>query len=72
MENKEFKFKTTLDCGGCVSKVQGDLDSASGIEKWNVDTSNPDKILTVESSGITEKEVMDIVKAKGFEVESIS
>lgn len=72
MENKEFKFKTTLDCGGCVSKVQADLDSASGIKKWNVDTSNPDKILTVESSGITEKEVMDIVKAKGFEVESIA
>ena len=28
MENKELKFKTNLDCGGCVSKVQADFDNA--------------------------------------------
>lgn len=72
MENQTLKFKTTLDCGGCVSKVQADLDNANGIEKWNVDTSNSDKILTVESSGITPEQVIDIVKAKGFEAEPIA
>ncbi len=72
MENQTLKFKTTLDCGGCVSKVQSDLDNAKGIEKWNVDTSNPDKILTVESTGITKEEVVNIVKAKGFEAQPLS
>ena len=45
MENKEFQFKTTLDCGGCVSKVKSDLDNTEGISQWNVDTANADKIL---------------------------
>ena len=71
MENKEFQFKTTLDCGGCVSKVKSDLDNAAGIQDWNVDISNADKILTVSSKGITEDEVIAIIKSKGFKAEPI-
>ena len=70
MENK-LKFKTTLNCGGCVSKVQADLDNAEGIRDWKVDTDNPDKILTVDSKGITEEEVINIVKSKGFKAEPV-
>ena len=72
MENKEFQFKTTLNCGGCVSKVQADFDNAEGIQEWNVDTANSDKILTVSSKGITEDEVINIVKSKGFKAEPIA
>lgn len=72
MENKEFQFKTTLNCGGCVSKVKSDLDSSAGISEWNVDTDNPDKILTVSSKGITKDEVIAIVKSKGFKAEPIA
>ncbi|WP_428742037.1 heavy-metal-associated domain-containing protein [Tenacibaculum sp.] len=64
--NKELQFKTNLNCGGCVSKIQLDLDNASGICHWNVDTNNEDKILTVSSKGITEEEVIAIIKSKGF------
>jgi len=71
MENKELKFKTTLDCGGCVSKVKSDLDNATGIQEWNVDTANADKTLTVSSKGITEDEVITIIKSKGFKAEPI-
>lgn len=72
MENKEFQFKTNLNCGGCVSKVQSDLDNADGICEWNVDTDNSDKILTVKSEGITEDEVIAIIKSKGFNAEPIA
>lgn len=72
MENKEFQFKTNLNCGGCVSKVQADLDNAEGICHWNVDTEKADKILTVSSKGITEDEVVAIVKSKGFKIESLN
>lgn len=72
MENKDLKFKTTLNCGGCVSKVQADFDKAEGIQDWKVDTENPDKILTVNSKGITEEEVINIVKSKGFKAEPIA
>ncbi|MDE0536002.1 heavy-metal-associated domain-containing protein [Tenacibaculum sp. L6] len=69
--NKELKFKTNLNCGGCVSKVQADLDSAEGICHWNVDTNLEDKILTVSSKGITADEVITIVKSKGFKAEPL-
>ena len=71
MENKDFKFKTTLNCGGCVSKVQADLDTAQGISEWHVDIDNVDKILTVKSQGITEQQVIDIIENKGFIAEAI-
>ena len=71
MENKELKFKTNLNCGGCVAKVQADLDNATDITSWNVDTNNPDKILTVSSNGITAEAVAQIIKSKGFSIESI-
>lgn len=72
MENKEFQFKTNLNCGGCVSKVKSDLDNAEGISHWDVDTYNADKVLTVSSKGITEEEVQSIIESKGFKIEPLS
>lgn len=68
---KEFKFKTTINCGGCTAKVTPVLDEAEGIQEWKVDTDNPDKILTVKSNGITEDKVIEKIKSRGFEIESI-
>lgn len=70
MENKTLQFKTNLNCGGCVSKVQADLDQAAGSSNWKVDTENADKILTVNGD-VTEEEVVNIVKSKGFKAEPI-
>lgn len=67
-----FQLKTNLNCGGCVSKVKADLDNTEGICEWNVDTENPGKILTVKSTGVTEDEVIAIIKSKGFEAEPIA
>lgn len=72
MENKEFQFKTNLNCGGCVAKVKADLDGAEGVCHWDVDTAHADKILTVSSKGISEDEVIAIIKSKGFKAESIA
>lgn len=71
MEIKAYKFKTNINCGGCVSKVKPVLDAADGIVRWEVDTDNPDKILTVESNGISVEEIEGLIKAKGFKVEGI-
>ncbi|WP_257657616.1 heavy-metal-associated domain-containing protein [Parapedobacter lycopersici] len=72
MENKNLQFKTNLNCGGCVSKVQADLDNASGVCEWNVDINNSDKVLTVKSEGISADEVIAIIKSKGFTAESLN
>jgi len=71
MDHITFQFKTTLNCGGCVSKVQADLDNAAGIHHWKVDTDNADKILTVDAVGITEKEIIAIINRKGFKAEPL-
>lgn len=33
MENKKMTFKTNLNCGGCVAKVQNDFDNAENISE---------------------------------------
>lgn len=71
MEHIELKFKTSMQCGGCVSKVQPALDEANGIVSWHSNTEHPDKILTVVSNGITEDQIIEIVKAKGFQIETL-
>lgn len=64
-----MKFKTNLNCGGCVSKVQSDLDNIVGVSNWNVDLTNPNKILSVQTEEITEEEILRIIKSKGFNAE---
>lgn len=72
MENKNLKFKTNINCGGCVVSVKPHLDNAQGISNWDVDTANTDKILTIQSEGITEQEVIETVKKAGFKIEPVN
>ena len=45
---KKFRFKTTLKCSGCVSKVTPFLSSLRDVNAdWSVDLQHPDKVLTV-------------------------
>tara|TARA_R110002096_G_scaffold162994_2_gene330314 strand:- start:1172 stop:1384 length:213 start_codon:yes stop_codon:yes gene_type:complete len=68
---KTLKFKTNINCGGCVSKVTPFLNKQEGVEGWKVDTDNPDKILTIESNGATEEEVKITLQKVGFKAESV-
>lgn len=71
MENKEFQFKTNINCGGCIASVKPHLDGAEGVCEWNVDTANKDKILTIKSEGITEEQVLEVIKKAGFKAEPV-
>ncbi len=66
---KTLKFKTNINCGGCVAKVTPFLNDADGICHWEVDTTNRDKILSVHSEGITKEEVIHKVQEAGFKIE---
>lgn len=50
-----LQFKTNINCGGCVAKVTPGLNETEGICHWNVDTNNPNKILTVEIDSASKK-----------------
>lgn len=67
---KTFKFKTNINCGGCVSGVTPFLNQLENTD-WKVDTENPDKILTVETENVSEEEIIRMVKKAGFEIEMI-
>lgn len=66
---KSYSFKTNIKCGGCIATVKPVLDAVNGINEWNVDTANPDKILTVKADGVSESEIMELVKKAGFKIE---
>ena len=67
-----LQFKTNINCGGCVAKVTPKLNEVKGIKSWNVDTNNPNKVLTVEADGISDKEVKDAVSKAGFKIEELN
>ncbi len=71
MENKEFQFKTNINCSGCVASVKPHLDKAEGISHWEVDTTSKDKVLTVKSENITKGEIIEAVQKAGFKIEPV-
>jgi copper chaperone len=66
---KILKFKTNINCSGCVANVTPYLNGNENIKKWEVDTANPEKILSVEADQIDEKEVMELVQKAGYKIE---
>ena len=66
---KTFRFKTNINCSGCLAQVTPELNAAEGVCHWEVDLESKDKILSVHSEGITEEEVIKAVKKAGFDIE---
>ncbi|SUJ01113.1 Copper chaperone [Sphingobacterium spiritivorum] len=69
--NDTLKFKTNIKCSSCVANVTPFLDAEEGIKQWEVDTTTADKILTVETNGITESEIKDAIEKSGYKIESV-
>ena len=66
-----LKFKTNINCAGCLAKVSPFLNAEQSIEKWEVDTSIPEKILTVETDETNADRVIRVVKSAGFNIEKV-
>mgnify|MGYP001607720344 FL=1 len=69
--NQDLRFKTNINCGGCVASVKPHLDNADGIWHWEVDTTK-DKVLTVKSEGITQEQEIETVQKAGFKIEPLN
>ena len=63
-----IKLKTTIKCAGCVAKVTPFLNEAVGENNWNVDYTNPAKILTVTGDK-SAAEVISAVEEAGYKAE---
>ena len=51
----------------CVRSVTNFLNEVPGIERWEVDTDNPDKILTVEGP-VKPEAVVEAIDDAGFDI----
>lgn len=71
MKDTILRFKTNINCGGCVASVKPHLDQAEGVAEWHVDTDHPDKILNISSEGITEEGVLALIQKTGFKAEPL-
>jgi copper chaperone CopZ len=65
------QFKTNIMCGSCIEKVTPQLNKVIGENNWKVDTTNPQKILTVTNDNINMKEIVQAVQAAGYKAESL-
>jgi copper chaperone CopZ len=66
-----YKFKTTMSCSGCVSKVEKFLNAEKDILKWEVDLTSPDKILTIETDKLDPSAIPPLLLKAGYKAEQI-
>ncbi len=63
-----LKFKSNINCDGCIAKVTETLDKAVGHENWNVDIKNPDKVLTLIEENLDEAELKESLSKLGYTI----
>jgi len=67
-----MQFKTNIKCDACVAKVTPFLDASAAKNAWKVDTTTPDKILTVsDEKGISAADVIKQIEAAGYKASEI-
>jgi len=65
-------FQTDIKSKGKVKSIKPILNHHSDIIKWSVDLEDIDNILRIEATtGLKEKEVMDIIQEKGFFIQPL-
>jgi len=67
-----LKFKTNINCGGCIAKVTPSLNETIGESNWQVDTQNQNKVLTVSGTQVSKDEVIKAVEKAGFKAEEVN
>jgi copper chaperone len=68
---KKLKFKTNINCSGCVARVTPALNASPGIETWDVNIDSPGKTLTITTDNLEPKQIIETIKQAGFNAEEI-
>lgn len=66
---KTLKFRTNINCSGCVKAVSPTLDNEKEMLEWEVDTLSPDKVLSVKTESMTQESIIALIKKAGFNAE---
>jgi hypothetical protein len=68
---ESVKYKTNINCSGCIAKIAPVLDEIVGADLWTVDIQNPEKILTVTWNGQKKTNLQVELGKIGFKTEEI-
>lgn len=68
---KKIQFKSNINCGACVAKVTPVLNNEASIEKWSVDTTDPQKVVTVEGKDPDENAIVINLEKIGYILEKV-
>lgn len=67
-----MKLKTNIMCSACIAKVTPVLNEEIGEGKWTVDTTSPQKVLTVSKDDASLQEVIQAVEKAGYKAEALA
>jgi copper chaperone CopZ len=67
---KKLQFKTNLKCSGCIAAVKPVLDAKAGEGKWQVDLSDPQRLLTIEADIDADTLIASLAKV-GYKAEQV-
>lgn len=67
-----YKFNTNINCGNCINAVTPFLNEVDNVDHWEVDTDNPDKVLTVVLDDTDTDAVIDAVQKAGYTISARS
>lgn len=69
---EKLEFKTNIKCAGCIETVTPYLNQLPGLEKWEVNTQVPEKVLSVTGSlPDLQEQVIQVLKKAGYEAKPI-
>ena len=67
-----MKFKTNIKCSACVATVTPILDAAVGAGNWQVDLTDPLRVLTLSQGKLDVDSLKLELEGVGYQVEQIS
>lgn len=62
-------LKTNVACGACVAKITPFLQEEKRITSWEVNTQNPQKLLTAQGNQLTAEIVIAALAKAGYKGE---
>jgi copper chaperone CopZ len=67
---EKLPFKTNIKCDGCIAKVKQSLNEVAGENNWQVDITDPAKILTVTGAA-TAASIIESLKNVGYKADKL-
>jgi copper chaperone len=64
------KFQTNIKCAACIEKVTPALDSLAGHNAWQVDLTDPKRVLTIADT-IDDQHLKDALATLGYRAEKV-